>query len=43
MATGSVIRRSPDQIARSRFAPSKKTGTVKQFATPTGIMSIWAV
>ena len=43
MATGSVIIRSPDQMARSRFAPSKKTGTVKQGATPTGTMSICAV
>ena len=43
MATGSVIMRSPDQMARSRLAPSKKTGTVKHGATPTGTMSIWAV
>ncbi len=42
-ATGSVIMRSPDQMARSRLAPSKMTGTVKQDATPAGTMSIWAV
>src|SRR5262245_50293645 len=42
-ATGLVTIRSPDQIARSRLAPSKMTGTVKHGATPVGTMSIWAV
>src|ERR1041385_4026236 len=41
--TGSVTRRSPDQIARSRLAPSKMTGREKHDATPTGTMSICAV
>src|SRR6185436_1222484 len=41
--TGSVTIRSPDQIARSRLAPSKMTGTLKHDATPAGTMSIWAV
>src|ERR1043165_1644341 len=43
MATGLVTSRSPDQIARSRLAPSKMTGRVKHEATPTGTMSICAV
>jgi hypothetical protein len=42
-ATGLVIMRSPDQIARSRLAPSKMTGCVKQDATPAGTMSICVV
>src|SRR5215831_1137910 len=42
-ATGSVTMRSPDQIARSRFAPSKTTGWMKHDATPAGTMSICAV
>src|ERR1051325_3759399 len=42
-ATGSVTTRSPDQMARSRLAPSNMTGRVKHDATPTGTMSICAV